>query len=65
MGLSQDFPCPITLGQREACDWTGKREAELRDAETESISRQRRRKAKMEADMNQRDFNQPQVLMIS
>jgi hypothetical protein len=22
-----DFPCPITLGQQEACDWTGKREA--------------------------------------
>jgi hypothetical protein len=20
----QDFPCPITLGQWEACDWTGK-----------------------------------------
>ena len=19
----QDFPCPITLGQWEACDWTG------------------------------------------
>ena len=36
--LSQDFPCPITLGQQEACDWTGKREAELRVAETESIS---------------------------
>ena len=32
----QDFPCPITLGQWEACDWTGKREAELRVAETES-----------------------------
>jgi hypothetical protein len=24
--------------QQEACDWTGKREAELRVAETESIS---------------------------
>ena len=33
--LSQDFPCPITLVQGEACDWTGKREAELRVAETE------------------------------
>ena len=31
----QGFPCPITLGQQEACDWTGKREAELRVAETE------------------------------
>jgi hypothetical protein len=26
------FPCPITLGQQEACNWTGKREAELRVA---------------------------------
>jgi hypothetical protein len=42
-GLLQDFPCPITLGQQEACDWTGKREAELRVVETES---QRRRKEK-------------------
>jgi hypothetical protein len=21
--ILQDFPCPITLGQWEACDWTG------------------------------------------
>ena len=21
--MLQDFPCPITLGQWEACDWTG------------------------------------------
>ena len=32
--MLQDFPYPITLGQWEACDWTGKREAELRVAET-------------------------------
>ena len=42
--LLQDFPCPITLGQWEACDWTGKREEELRVAETE------RGEAKMEAE---------------
>jgi hypothetical protein len=34
--MSQDFACPITLGHWEAFDWTGKREAELRVAETES-----------------------------
>jgi hypothetical protein len=34
----QDFPCPITLGQEEVCDLSGKREVELRVAETESIS---------------------------
>ena len=32
--MSQYFPCPITLGHWEACDWTGKREAKLRDAKT-------------------------------
>jgi hypothetical protein len=21
--MLQDFPCPVTLGQWEACDWTG------------------------------------------
>ena len=62
--MSQDFSCPITLGQQEACDWTGKREAELRVAETESVSGTKR-KAKMEADVNQHDFNQAQVVMIS
>jgi hypothetical protein len=36
--LLQDFPCLITSGQQEACDWTGKREVELRVGETESIS---------------------------
>jgi hypothetical protein len=34
--LLQDFPCPITLGQQEDCDWTGEREAELRVAESAS-----------------------------
>ena len=42
--MLQDFPCPITLGQQEACDWTGKREAELRVAETESNSRERKKR---------------------
>jgi hypothetical protein len=36
--VSKDFPCPITLEQQEACDWTGKREAELRVGESESGS---------------------------
>ena len=35
--LLQDFPCQITVGQQEACDWTGKREADLSVAETENI----------------------------
>jgi hypothetical protein len=35
------------LGQEEACDWTGKREAELRVAETERVSG--REETKMEA----------------
>jgi hypothetical protein len=35
--MSQNFSCPITLGQQEACDWTGKRKAELRVEEPESI----------------------------
>jgi hypothetical protein len=37
------------LGQQETCDWTGKREAELRVAETETISGERG-EAKMETD---------------
>ena len=40
----QEFSCPITLGQQEACDWTGKREAELRVAETKSIREREGRK---------------------
>ena len=32
MGLSPNFPCPVTLGQEEACDRTGKRETVLRVA---------------------------------
>ena len=35
--MLKDFPCPITLGQQEACDWTGKGEAELRVGGTESV----------------------------
>jgi hypothetical protein len=56
--MLQHFSCLNTLGQQEACDWTGKREAELRVAETESIS-ERKGKDKIEADENQRGFNQP------
>jgi hypothetical protein len=42
--MLKDFPCPITLGQQETCDWTGKMEAELKVAEIESFSRGRGRK---------------------
>jgi hypothetical protein len=58
----QDFPCPVTLGQQEACDW--KREAKLRVAETASVLGEKE-EGKMEADMNQRGWNQPQVVMVS
>jgi hypothetical protein len=44
------FSCPITLGQQEACDWTRKREAELRVAETGSIAGRGGRR--IEADVN-------------
>jgi hypothetical protein len=37
----QDFPCPITLEKQEACDWTGKWEAELRVVETENKEREK------------------------
>jgi hypothetical protein len=40
-GLSQDFPCPITLSAGEACDWTGKREADQRVTETERSQEER------------------------
>jgi hypothetical protein len=36
--MLQDFPWPITLGQWEACDWTGKREEELRVSDKGSLS---------------------------
>lgn len=62
--LLQDFPCPITLGQQEDCEWTGKMEVELRVVERQSVS-VRREKTMMEADMNQHGFNQSQVVMIS
>jgi hypothetical protein len=61
--LSQEFPCPITLGQQEVCDWTRKREATLRVAEAERIS-WRKEEGKMEEDVNQHSFNQSQVVMI-
>jgi hypothetical protein len=37
------------LGQQETCDWTGKREAELKVAKTESVSGERE-KTKMKED---------------
>ena len=49
------------LVQQEACDWTGKREAELRVAETESISGERGRgeRRKIAADVNSCGVYQP------
>lgn len=36
-GVLQNFLCPISFGQWKAYDWTGKMEAELRGAGTESV----------------------------
>jgi hypothetical protein len=44
---------PKILVQQEAYDWTGKREAQLRVAETESISRE---KEEMDADGQEEDL---------
>jgi hypothetical protein len=55
------------LGQQEACDWTGKREVELRVAETERISGRGERsrwKQTNRKNLNQRGFNWPWVVMI-
>jgi hypothetical protein len=57
----QDFPCQITLGKQEACDWTGKMR-QSKELQRKSVGRKER---KMEADMNQHGFNQPQVVMMS
>jgi hypothetical protein len=58
----QDFPHQITLGQWEACDWSGKREAEVR-AEREVASGSRRR-TNMAAEYPSFIY-QSQVAMIS
>jgi hypothetical protein len=55
--LSQDFPCSITLGQQEACDWTGEKEVELRAGE--AASQGEKVKTKMDSDVNQHGFSQP------
>jgi hypothetical protein len=60
--LLQDCPCPITLGQQEACDWTGKGEAALKVAKTAYQEKEEGRR--MEADVNQNGFDQSQVVMI-
>jgi hypothetical protein len=46
--VAQDFSCPITLGQWEACDWTGeeRRSEELRQGEKSEEERNR-----MESDL--------------
>ena len=43
------------LGQQEACDWTGKGEAELRVAVSESVSEGRKEKAKTEEDRQEEE----------
>ena len=43
------------LVQQEACDWTGKREAELRVAERDRVSLRRGGEAKMEAEEHEDD----------
>jgi hypothetical protein len=43
--ILQDFPCPVTLGQWEACDWTG----EGKSKEWRGL--RKRRKSRMEADV--------------
>jgi hypothetical protein len=60
--MLQDFPCPITLVQ-EVCDWTEKREAELRVAERRNISEERGKK--VAAVVNPCGVYQPQVATIS
>ena len=45
------------ISAEEACDWTGKREVELRVAETESIPEKRERKM---AAVNQHGYDWPQ-----
>jgi hypothetical protein len=56
--VRQDFPCTNYVKivvQQEACDWTGKREAELKFAETEASLEKKRRKVKMEADRQEEE----------
>ena len=62
--MLQGFPCPSTLGK--ACDWTGKREAELRVAETESLSRRGGEGGRMEADVmiSQGEINWDKAFII-
>ena len=43
------------LVQQEACDWTGKREADLRVAERDRVSLRRGGEAKMETDRQKED----------
>jgi hypothetical protein len=43
----QDFPCPITLGQWEACDWKeGRQSEELRQRERDGEREGEREKEK-------------------
>jgi hypothetical protein len=40
--MLQDFSYPVTLGQQDVCDWTGKREVDLRVTERGSDSGERK-----------------------
>lgn len=60
--IGVSFSNYITIHAEEACDWTGKREAELRVAETGASQGRMGRKA---VDVNPCDVYQPQVAMLS
>ena len=47
--LLQDFPSLITLGQREACDWTG--EGRWSEVLRRQRGQRRRGRSRMEADV--------------
>ena len=53
--ISQRISLSKYISAEEACDWTGKREAELRVAETEASLEKKRRKVKMEADRQEEE----------
>ena len=54
VNIVERFFLSIYISTEEAFDWTGKREAEQRVAETGSISEEKGKKAMMKADVNQK-----------
>ena len=61
--LSQDFPFPITLVQRSPVIGQGKGR-HSKELQRQGAFQEREEKAKMEEDVNQCGFKQPQVVMI-